>query len=90
MSLFFSIKKVFTSEKKSITPLGFCDGPGNQRFQWRNCLACRCKPPEKYDLLLYDPDNVFHTAVCLGKVSQVQNLLGKEKCIVNDRDNDNR
>ncbi|XP_052012592.1 ankyrin repeat domain-containing protein 7-like [Apodemus sylvaticus] len=50
----------------------------------------RCVTPDKYDLLLYDPDNAFHSAVCLGKANKVQSLLEQEKCNVNDRDGNNR
>nr|XP_048317103.1 putative ankyrin repeat domain-containing protein 19 isoform X2 [Myodes glareolus] len=89
MSLFSRVKKIFISEKKPQTPLGFCDGPG-KRSEWRNCLTCRCATPDKYDHLMYDPDNVFHAAVCSGKVSRVQSLLSQEKWNVNDRDNNNR
>ena len=89
MSLFSCVKKFFTSEKKTQTPLGFCDGPG-KRVEWKDCLACRCVTPDKYDLLLYDPNNVFHSAVCLGKVHKVQSLLEQEKYNVDDRDGNNR
>lgn len=89
MSLFSSVKKIFISEKKPQTPLGFCDGPG-KRIEWVNCLACRCTSPDKYDLLLHDPDNVLHAAVCSGKVSRVQSLLSQEKWDVNDRDDNDR
>ncbi|XP_017456224.1 ankyrin repeat domain-containing protein 7 isoform X2 [Rattus norvegicus] len=91
MSLFSIKKKVFISETKPQTPLGFCDGPG-KRIEWKDCLACRCETADKYDydLLLYDPDNEFHSAVCLGKVSEVQSLLKEKKYNVNDRDGNNR
>lgn len=89
MSLFSSVKKIFISEKKPQTPLGFCDGPG-KRSEWKKCLTCRCATPDKYDHLMYDPDNVFHAAVCSGKVSRVQSLLSQDKWNVNDRDNNNR
>ncbi|KAM7316348.1 hypothetical protein ACRRTK_024079 [Alexandromys fortis] len=79
--MFSTLRKLFCFKKEPKTPLGFCDGRSSER---ETLFCCNCRTSECQQL--YEAENEFHEAVCLGQLKVALCLLAKEGFHVNDED----